>query len=61
LRATLIGVPGGWAALTPGGGYKHEGDVTGEFWHVVGMTRFTPGELDQYLPEVHRLAHDEPL
>ncbi|WP_314174398.1 WD40 domain-containing protein [Streptomyces winkii] len=61
LRATLIGVPGGWAALTPSGGYKYEGDVTGEFWHVVGMTRFTPGELDEFLPGVHRLALDAEL
>jgi WD40 repeat protein len=60
-RATLIGVPGGWAALTPGGGYKYEGDVTGEFWHVVGMTRFAPGELDAYLPGVHRLSLDAEL
>ncbi|NLU72789.1 TIR domain-containing protein [Streptomyces sp. HNM0575] len=56
LRATLLGLQGGWAALTPGGGYKHEGDVAGEFWHVVGMTRFAPGDLDAYLPGVHRIA-----
>ncbi|OEU91669.1 hypothetical protein DB35_08955 [Streptomyces abyssalis] len=60
-RATLIGVPGGWAALTPGGGYKYEGDVAGEFWHVVGMARFAPGELDPYLPGVHRLSLDAEL
>ncbi|WP_309238025.1 pentapeptide repeat-containing protein [Streptomyces albidus (ex Kaewkla and Franco 2022)] len=61
LRGTLIGVTGGWAALTPGGGYKYEGDVAGEFWHVVGMTRFAPGELDDYLPGVHRLSLDAEL
>ena len=61
LRATLIGVPGGWAALTPEGGYKYEGDVTGEFWHVVGMARFAPGELDDYLPGVHQLSLDAEL
>ncbi len=61
LRATLIGVPGGWAALTPAGGYKYEGDVAGEFWHVVGMARFSPGELDAYLPGVHQLALGEEL
>lgn len=61
LRATLIGVPGGWAALTPAGGYKYDGDVAGEFWHVVGMSRFSPGELDAYLPGVHRLALGEEL
>ncbi|MGW7450793.1 WD40 domain-containing protein [Streptomyces sp. NPDC054787] len=61
LRATLMGMAGGWAALTPGGGYKYEGDVAGEFWHVVGMSRFTPGELDEYLPGVHRLPLGEEL
>ncbi|MFI9202294.1 TIR domain-containing protein [Streptomyces sp. NPDC053048] len=60
-RATLIGVPGGWAALSPSGGYKFDGDVAGEFWHVVGMCRFEPGELDDHLPGVRRLAPDEPL
>ncbi|MEE1755002.1 TIR domain-containing protein [Streptomyces sp. SP18CS02] len=60
-RATLIGVPEGWAALTPSGGYKYEGDVAGEFWHVVGMTRFAPGELDAFLPGVRRLALGEEL
>ncbi|WP_045865885.1 TIR domain-containing protein [Streptomyces sp. WMMB 714] len=61
LRGTLIGVPHGWAALTPSGGYKYEGDVAGEFWHVVGMARFTPGELDEYLPGVNRLPLDAEL
>ncbi|MCX5201850.1 TIR domain-containing protein [Streptomyces sp. NBC_00237] len=61
LRATLVGVPGAWAALTPGGGYKSEGDVDGEFWHVVGMARFVPGELDEFLPGVHRLPLGEEL
>ncbi|MFG3493586.1 TIR domain-containing protein [Streptomyces sp. NPDC047928] len=60
-RATLIGVPGGWAALTPDGGYKYEGDVAGEFWHVVGMSRFTPGELDAFLPGVRRMPLAEEL
>jgi WD40 repeat protein len=55
LRATLIGVPGGWASLSPSGGYKYEGEIAGEFWHVVGMCRFEPGELDRRLPGVRRL------
>ncbi|MFE4328258.1 TIR domain-containing protein [Streptomyces sp. NPDC056831] len=59
--ATLIGLPGGWATLTPAGGYKYDGDVAGEFWHVVGMSRFAPGELDPYLPGVNRLALGEAL
>ncbi|MER7851779.1 TIR domain-containing protein [Streptomyces griseobrunneus] len=60
-KATLIGVQGGWAALTPDGGYKSEGEVAGEFWHVVGMTRFAAGELDRHLPGARRLARDEEL
>ncbi|GHE07571.1 TIR domain-containing protein [Streptomyces alanosinicus] len=61
LRATLVGMPGGWAALSPTGGYKYEGDVTGEFWHAVGMCRFEPGELDGHLPGVRHVALDAPL
>lgn len=61
LRATLVGMPGGWAALSPSGGYKYEGDVTGEFWHAVGMCRFEPGELDGHLPGVRHVPLDEPL
>ncbi|MEU9477323.1 TIR domain-containing protein [Streptomyces sp. NPDC048191] len=61
LRATLVGMPGGWAALSPSGGYKYEGDVTGEFWHAVGMCRFEPGELDGHLPGVRHVALDDPL
>ncbi|MFD8995518.1 WD40 domain-containing protein [Streptomyces abikoensis] len=60
-RATLIGVPGGWAALNSSGGYKFDGDIAGEFWHVVGMCRFEPGELDGHLPGVRRLALDDEL
>ncbi|MEU9989430.1 TIR domain-containing protein [Streptomyces sp. NPDC048045] len=61
LRATLVGMPGGWAALSPSGGYKYEGDVTGEFWHAVGMCRFEPGELDGHLPGVRQVPLDGPL
>ncbi|MQY39306.1 hypothetical protein SRB17_73280 [Streptomyces sp. RB17] len=61
LRVTLVGMPGGWAALSPSGGYKYEGDVTGEFWHAVGMCRFEPGELDGHLPGVWQVPLDEPL
>ncbi|WP_182885130.1 TIR domain-containing protein [Microbispora sp. H10885] len=60
-RTTLLGLPEGWAAFSPDGLYKLEGDVTGQFWFVIGMCRFEPGELDEYLPEVRRLALDEPF
>ncbi|TDC85003.1 TIR domain-containing protein, partial [Actinomadura sp. 7K507] len=51
-RATLLGLSEGWAALSPDGRYKWEGNATAEFWYAVGMCRFEPGELDPYLPEV---------
>ncbi|GAA4083977.1 TIR domain-containing protein [Actinomadura miaoliensis] len=57
-RATLLGLPAGWAALTPSGRYKWEGDATSEFWYAVGMCRFEPGELDAYLPEVRQIPLD---
>ena len=60
-RATLLGMPEGWAAFTPDGRYKQEGDTAGQFWFVVGMCRFEPGELDPYLPEVRRVPVEEPL
>ncbi|MFD3593691.1 TIR domain-containing protein [Nocardia sp. NPDC058640] len=61
IRAVLLGLPEGWAALTPDGRYKYEGNVSGQFWHVIGTTRFEPGELDQHLAQVVRVAVDAPL
>ncbi|AKJ10465.1 WD40 repeat-containing protein [Streptomyces incarnatus] len=61
LRATLVGMPGGWAALSASGGYKYEGDVTGEFWHAVGMCRFEPGELDGHLPGMWQVPLEDAL
>ena len=58
LRLTLLGLPEGWAALAPDGRYKQEGDIAGQFWHVVGMCRFGSGELDSYLTAVRRLPLD---
>jgi WD40 repeat protein len=55
---TLLAAPEGWAAFSPDGRYKSGGITTGEFWHVVGLCRFEPGELDPYLPQVRRLAGD---
>jgi WD40 repeat protein/uncharacterized protein YjbI with pentapeptide repeats/3',5'-cyclic AMP phosphodiesterase CpdA len=59
LRATLLGLPEGWFAIGPGGSYKGDGAVTGEFWHVVGACRFEPGELNQHLPDEVRQVPDE--
>ena len=58
LRLTLLGLPEGWAALADDGRYKQEGEIAGQFWHVVGMCRFASGELDSYLTAVRRLPLD---
>jgi WD40 repeat protein len=55
--AILLAAPEGWAAFTPDGRYKIGGDIAGSFWHVVGLCRFEPGELDPYLPDL-RLPDD---
>ncbi|MFB4316180.1 TIR domain-containing protein [Actinomadura sp. 21ATH] len=57
-RATLLGLPDGWAALSPEGRYKREGDTTGEFWYAIAMCRFEPGELDAHLPDVRQIPLD---
>jgi WD40 repeat protein len=56
LRVTLVGMADGWAALSPDGRYKVEGEAAGQFWHALGTCRFEPGELDPYLSQVRRLA-----
>ncbi|MFC5752605.1 TIR domain-containing protein [Actinomadura rugatobispora] len=57
-RATLLGLAEGWAALSPEGRYKGEGNTSGEFWYAIGMCRFEPGELDAHLPEVRQIPLD---
>lgn len=57
-RATLLGLAEGWAALSPDGRYKQEGEVSTQFWHAIGMSRFEPGELDAYLPAVRQTPLD---
>ncbi|RKT83471.1 WD40 repeat [Saccharopolyspora antimicrobica] len=60
-KMVLLGFAEGWAALAPDGRYKREGDVGGQFWHVVGMCRFENGELDAHLPEIRQLPADTPF
>ncbi|MEZ7128381.1 TIR domain-containing protein [Nonomuraea sp. AD125B] len=60
-RATLLGLPEGWAALAPDGRYKLHGEPGGQFWHVIGMSRFELGELDPYLPGVRQVPLDSPF
>ncbi len=58
--ATLYATSTGWVAFTSEGRYKLSGDLRGSFWHVIGLCRFEPGELDEHLPGL-RMADDEPL
>ncbi|MDP4508464.1 WD40 domain-containing protein [Nonomuraea turcica] len=60
-QATLLGLPEGWAALAPDGRYKIHGAPAGQFWHVIGMSRFELGELDPYLTTVRQVALDSPF
>ncbi|GAA3207627.1 WD40 domain-containing protein [Nonomuraea helvata] len=60
-RATLLGLAEGWAALAPDGRYKVQGEPAGQFWHVIGMSRFELGELDPYLPGVRQVPLDSPF
>ncbi|XYH99903.1 WD40 repeat domain-containing protein [Sorangium sp. So ce1128] len=59
--AILLPCPEGWAAFTPDGRYRFGGDIAGSFWHVIGLCRFEPGELDPYLPTPLRIPDGEPL
>lgn len=61
-QTMLISLPdGGWAAASRDGRYKLVGEPAGNFWHVVGLSRFEPGELDPYLPELRRMREDDPF
>jgi WD40 repeat protein/uncharacterized protein YjbI with pentapeptide repeats/3',5'-cyclic AMP phosphodiesterase CpdA len=55
--AIFAHLPRGWVAMTPDGRYKAGGDVTGGFWHAIGLCRFEPGELDEHIPGL-RLPDD---
>jgi WD40 repeat protein len=58
--AILYGTQAGTVAARPDGRYRTRGDVTGQFWHVIGLHRYDVGELDALVPGL-RLANDEPL
>ncbi|MDC3981474.1 pentapeptide repeat-containing protein [Polyangium jinanense] len=57
--AILLATREGWVAFTPDGRYKLGGDIASSFWHVAGLCRFEPGELDEYLDL--RLPDDAPF
>jgi WD40 repeat protein/3',5'-cyclic AMP phosphodiesterase CpdA len=58
--ATLIPMHEGWVVFTSEGRYKFEGNLAGGFWHIIGLCRFEPGELDDYVPGL-RMRPDEPI
>ena len=51
-----------WAVFTPDGRYKTV-NADGSFWYSIGLCRFEPGELDEFLPPgtLRRMDLDEPL
>jgi WD40 repeat protein/nucleoside phosphorylase len=59
--AVFLSLPEGWVAFTPDGRYRSAGDLSGAFWHAIGLCRFEPGELDSYLPTPLRVPDHEPL
>lgn len=58
--AILYGTFGGTVVARPDGRYRVQGDVAGQFWHVIGLHRYDVGELDSLIPGL-RLSDDEPL
>jgi WD domain, G-beta repeat len=52
---------GGWAVLYPDGRYKYAGTPDGEFFWVVGLHRFEPGEIDEYADAIRRVPLSTPL
>lgn len=59
--ASMLPAREGWVAFTPDGRYKLGGDIAGSFWHVIGLCRFDPGELDSHLPRSLRIHEPVPL
>jgi WD40 repeat protein/nucleoside phosphorylase len=61
--AVLLSTPEGWVSYVPEahpegpprGAFKMGGDIAGSFWHIIGLARFEPGELDEFLPEGQKL------
>jgi WD40 repeat protein len=61
LLAMLIPLEKRWAALTPDGRFHMDGSAGGAFWHLVGLCRFAPGELDAYIASPMRLPDGAPI
>jgi WD40 repeat protein/uncharacterized protein YjbI with pentapeptide repeats len=60
-RVTLVGHPDGWAAIGADGRYKVAGPLIGDFWHVVGTSRFEPGELEAHVGTITRIPLESPF
>ena len=60
LLYTLVAGEKGWAAFTPQGRYKYDGDVADCFWFVSGLVRYEVSEIDEFAPE-RRLPLDAPM
>jgi WD40 repeat protein len=60
-RAALVSLTDGWAVLGADLKYKLHGTPTGEFWYILGLCRFEPGELDPYLPGLQCVPDDVPM
>ncbi|WP_052721092.1 pentapeptide repeat-containing protein [Actinoplanes rectilineatus] len=64
LAATLLGLGPEWAAYTPDGRYKMSSDRAadrGDFWHIVGLCRFNPGDLDKSLSASLRMLPEQSI
>lgn len=63
LKATMAGVAEGWVSYASDGRYKLAGRIGGSFWFSIGLCRFAPGELDEFLAPTgpRRVALDTPL
>ena len=62
LLATTTPCDDSWAVFTPDGRYK-TANADGSFWYSIGLCRFEPGELDEFLPPgtLRRMELDAPL
>lgn len=58
--AVLAPLREGWAAFRPDGRFRASKSTGGGFWHVVGLCRFEPGELEAYVARL-LLGAGEPL